>query len=207
MKYILSLIIFLLAAEISIAQLHSGTKATPLPAQPVPASAVTEKSAPTPKPLNAPAANPVPPIYPGGDVKLIETQRETVFPATTSSPTQPAQREPLTPIDSKNVLKPTRPQREEGSRRATGSMPVQRSVRPTGIEQAKLSGVSAAIENPHTRKPLASRTAPAYARRSPIRVAERRQPKKYQLLSSDKSSTKKTLNAQKNIKKRKANTS
>lgn len=150
--------------QICSAQLHSGTKATSLPAQPVPASTATEKSAPTPKPLNAPAANPVPPIYPGGDVKLIETQRETVFPATTSSPTQPAQREPLTPIDATNVLRPTRPQRDEASRSNNRSIPVQRTGRPTGIQQANVSEHSSVIENPHNRKPIVSRTNISVAR-------------------------------------------
>ena len=152
------------AIQICSAQLHSGTKATSLPAQPVPASTATEKSAPTPKPLNAPAANPVPPIYPGGDVKLIETQRETVFPATTSSPTQPVQREPLTPIDATNVLRPTRPQRDEASRPNNRSIPVQRTGRPTGIQQANVSEHNSVIENPHNRKPIVSRTNVSLAR-------------------------------------------
>ena len=152
--------------QICSAQLHSGTKATPLPAQPVPASTATEKSAPTPKPLNAPVANPVPPIYPGGDVKLVETQRETVFPATTSSPTQPAQRESLTPIDATNVLRPTRPQRDEASRPNNRSIPVQRTGRPTGIQQANVSEHSSVIENPHNRNPIVSRTNVSVARTS-----------------------------------------
>ena len=164
MKKTFLLMICVSAIQICSAQLHSGTKATPLPAQPVPASTATEKSAPTPKPLNAPVANPVPPIYPGGDVKLVETQRETVFPATTSSPTQPAQREPLTPIDATNVLRPTRPQRDEASRSNNRSIPVQRTGRPTGIQQANVSEHSSVIENPHNRKPIVSRTNVSVAR-------------------------------------------
>ena len=166
MKRIFLLTICISVLQICSAQLHSGTKATPPPVQPVPASTATEKSAPTPKPLNAPIANPVPPIYPGGDVKVAETQRETVFPASGSSPTQPVQREPLTPIDATNVLQPTRPQREEASRINNRSVPVQRAGRPTGAEQANVSEHTTVIENPQNRKPILSRTNVSAARTS-----------------------------------------
>ena len=161
MKNTLILTICISAMQVCSAQLHSGTKATPPPAQPVPASTATEKSAPTPKPLIPPAANPVPPVYPGGDVKVAETQKETVSvsPEGSSSPTQPPQREPLTPIDATNVLQPTRPQREEASRTNNRTVPEQRSGRPTGgAEQANVSEHSTLIEYPHNRKPIISRT-------------------------------------------------
>ena len=94
----------------------------PATAQPVPNATVTEKGAPSAKPLIAPAANPIPPIYPGGDVRLVPTQNDLIHPASPPSPTQPVQKEPLTPVESTNVLQPTRPQREENSRinKATG---------------------------------------------------------------------------------------
>ncbi|MEJ7610870.1 MAG: hypothetical protein WKF88_06800 [Ferruginibacter sp.] len=123
MKRIIAIIICSLSAYIPYAQstLNSTQAATsnlnpPASAQPVPNATVTEKSAATAKPLIAPAANPVPPIYPGGDVRAVETNNNLIFPASPPSPTQPIQREPLTPVESKNVLQPTRPQREENSR-------------------------------------------------------------------------------------------
>ncbi len=159
MKTISLITVFLSISHIATAQLKSSNLNVPANAQPVPNSTVTEKSAPTSKPLIAPAANPIPPIYRGAEAKVFETQRETVFPAAPPSPTQPVQREPLTPIDATNVLQPTRPQREEASRPDTRNIPVQRSTRPTGIEQAKLSGATAAIENPHARKPVISKSS------------------------------------------------
>lgn len=98
------------------AQAATGNLNAPANAQPVPNATVTEKSATTAKPLITPAANPVPPIYPGADVKLVPTQNDLIHPASTPSPTQPVQKEPLTPVESTNVLQPTRPQREENSR-------------------------------------------------------------------------------------------
>jgi hypothetical protein len=101
------------------AQLNSSNLNVPPTAQPVPNATVTEKSA-TPQPQNiTPLPNPVPPIYPGAEVKPAETQRQLVYPPSTPSATQPVQKEPLSPIESTNNLQPNRPQREEASRKNT----------------------------------------------------------------------------------------
>lgn len=99
------------------AQLHSSTPVTPVTAQPVPNATATEKSAPTPKPLITPAENPVPPVYPGGQPKVVVTQPQLISPASPPATTQQSQKEPLTPIESTNLLKPSRPQRQESSRK------------------------------------------------------------------------------------------
>lgn len=188
---------------VTFAQLRSSENLnSPANAQPVPNSTVTEKSAPTPRPLIAPAANPIPPIYPGAEAKVYETQRELVFPAAPPSPTQPAQREPLTPIDATNVLKPTRPQREEASRPETRSIPVQRTARPSGIEQAQLSGESAVIKNPFDRKPIVSRTAIGKTSRTRGKAAQKMQAKENKIMPSERPVVKKKMNTKKYTKKK-----
>ena len=203
MKTIILFTGLLAAAQVTTAQLKSSNLNVPASAQPVPNSTVTEKSAPTPKPLIAPAANPIPPVYPGAEARVAETQRETVFPAAPPSPTQPAQREPLTPIDATNVLQPTRPQREEASRPQTRGVSVQRTTRPTGVEQAKLSGQTAAIENPHDRKPVVTRTSNVPATRTSVKIAKTGQRKGGQLMSSEKPISERKINNAKKYKKKK----
>lgn len=106
----------LLAGFKGMAQLKSGTPPVQNTTQPVPSASTTERSA-TPQPvINAPAANPIPPIVPGGDVKAVEIPRQLVYPPSKVSGTQPVQKEPLSPIESTNNLSPNRPQREENSR-------------------------------------------------------------------------------------------
>jgi len=99
-----------------VAQLHSGTPVIQSKVQPVPNSSTTEKSA-SPQPINIPpAANPVKPVYPGADVKAVEIPRQLIYPPETPSGTQPKQKEPLSPIESTNILQPNRPPRDEASR-------------------------------------------------------------------------------------------
>ena len=113
-KYICCIIIFI-SIE-AVAQLHSGTPVVQSKPQPVPNSTTSEKSAP-PQPINIPpSANPVPPVYPGADVKVVEIPRQLINPPSTPSGTQPIQKEPLSPVESTNTLQPNRSQREESSR-------------------------------------------------------------------------------------------
>lgn len=106
----------LLAGFKGMAQLKSAMPPVQITTQPVPGSSTKEKSA-TPQPIiNAPAANPIPPAVPGGDVKAVEIPRQLVYPPSPVSGTQPVQKEPLSPIESTNILSPSRPQREESSR-------------------------------------------------------------------------------------------
>ena len=99
-----------------VAQLHSGTPVIQSKVQPVPNSSTTEKSA-SPQPINIPpAANPVKPVYPGADVKAVEIPRQLINPPETPSGTQPKQKEPLSPVESTNILQPNRPPRDEASR-------------------------------------------------------------------------------------------
>ena len=99
-----------------VAQLHSGTPVIQPKVQPVPNSSTAEKSA-SPQPINIPpAANPVKPVYPGADVKAVEIPRQLINPPETPSGTQPKQKEPLSPIESTNILQPNRPPRDEASR-------------------------------------------------------------------------------------------
>jgi len=99
-----------------VAQLHSGTPVIQSKVQPVPNSSTAEKSA-SPQPINIPpAANPVKPVYPGADVKAVEIPRQLINPPETPSGTQPKQKEPLSPIESTNILQPNRPPRDEASR-------------------------------------------------------------------------------------------
>ncbi len=100
----------------AVAQLHSGTPAVQSKAQPVPNASTNEKSAP-PQRINIPtAANPVPPVYLGAEVRAVIIPRQLINPPTTASGTQPVQKEPLSPVESTNALQPNRPQREEVSR-------------------------------------------------------------------------------------------
>lgn len=100
----------------SVAQLHSGTLVVHSKVQPVPNSSTAEKSA-SPQPINIqPAANPVKPVYPGAEVKAVEIPRQLINPPETPSGTQPKQKEPLSPIESTNILQPNRPPRDEASR-------------------------------------------------------------------------------------------
>ena len=113
-KYICCIIIFI-SVE-AVAQLHSGTPVILSKPQPVPNSSTAEKSAP-PQPINIPpAANPVPPVYPGADVKAVEIPRQLINPPSSPSGTQPIQKEPLSPVESTNILQPNRPPRDEASR-------------------------------------------------------------------------------------------
>lgn len=99
-----------------VAQLHSGTPVIQSKVQPVPNSSTAEKSA-SPQPINIPpASNPVKPVYPGADVKAVEIPRQLINPPETPSGTQPKQKEPLSPIESTNILQPNRPPRDEASR-------------------------------------------------------------------------------------------
>jgi len=99
-----------------VAQLHSGTPVIQSKVQPVPNSSTTEKSA-SPQPINIPtAANPVKPVYPGAEVKAVEIPRQLINPPETPSGTQPKQKEPLSPVESTNILQPNRPPRDEASR-------------------------------------------------------------------------------------------
>lgn len=98
-----------------MAQLHSGTPVIHTKPQPVPNSSTSEKSA-QPQPVNIPpAANPVPPIYPGAETKSVEP-RPLITPPMTPSGTQPIQKEPLSPVESTNTLQPNRPPRDQASR-------------------------------------------------------------------------------------------
>ena len=99
-----------------MAQLHSGTPVVPSKVQPVPNSSTAEKSA-LPQPINIPpAANPIPPVYPGAEAKAIEIPKQLVNPPVTPSGTQPIQKEPLFPIASTNSLQPNRPIRDQASK-------------------------------------------------------------------------------------------
>ena len=108
--------VILFSSFSTVAQLHSGTPVIHTKPQPVPNSSTAEKSAP-PQPINIPpAANPVKPIYPGGEVKAVEIPRQLINPPVTPSGTQPIQKEPLSPIESTNTLQPNRPPRDRTSR-------------------------------------------------------------------------------------------
>lgn len=114
----------ILAAYISSAQtLSSAVQASPsnlnapATAQPVPNSLSTEKSAPTAKPLITTPQPEKPPIYPGAEVRAVETQRQLIFPAAPPAPTQPVQVEPLVPVESTNTLSPTQPPRDKASKK------------------------------------------------------------------------------------------
>lgn len=125
MKSIICITVILLTLK-SYGQLHSGTPANQSKTQPVPNSTTSEKSAP-PQPINIPpAANPVPPVYPGAETKAIEIPRQLINPPSTPSGTQPIQKEPLSPVESTNNLHPNRPPRDRASRenRATALSPV-----------------------------------------------------------------------------------
>ena len=98
------------------AQVSPSNLNAPAGSQPVPNSSVSEKSAPSPKPLIPVTTTNIPPIYPGAETHAAETQRNLIFPASPPAPTQPAQREPLHPIEATNNLAPTQPPREEASR-------------------------------------------------------------------------------------------
>ena len=98
------------------AQLHSGTPVVHSKAQPVPNSSTAEKSAPPQPFIIAPAPNPVPPVYPGAEVKVVEIPRQLINPPITPAGTQPKQKEPLSPIESTNVLQQNRPPISETSR-------------------------------------------------------------------------------------------
>ena len=99
-----------------LSQLHSGTPVNQSKVQPVPNSTTAEKSAPPQPLIIAPAPNPVPPIYPGAEVKAVEIPRQLINPPFTQSGTQPQQKEPLSPIESTNILQQNRPARSEASR-------------------------------------------------------------------------------------------
>ena len=108
--------IILFSSFTGIAQLHSGTPVIHSKPQPVPNSSTAEKSAP-PQPINIPpAANPVPPIYPGAETKATVIPRPLINPPTTPSGTQPVQKEPLSPVESTNTLQPNRPPRDRASK-------------------------------------------------------------------------------------------
>ena len=110
----------------SFGQLHPGTPVIHSKPQPVPNSTTTEKSAP-PQPINIPpAANPVPPVYPGAEARPVEIPRQLINPPVTPSGTQPIQKEPLSPVESTNNLQPNRPPRDRASRdnKATAVSPV-----------------------------------------------------------------------------------
>ncbi len=116
MKHAIFTGLLILTGHFVSAQLNSSNINVPASSQPVPNATVTEKSA-TPQPqIIAPATNPIPPIYPGAEVKAAETQRQIILPAAAPTGTQPEQKEPLSPIESTNNLQPNRPQREEASR-------------------------------------------------------------------------------------------
>ena len=116
MKKIIVASFLILQVVFAMAQLHSGEVQPPPSAQPVPNAVTTDRSAVT-QPANiSPVEKPVPPIYPGGDVKAVEIPRQLVNPPSTVSGTQPAQNEPLTPIESTNTLQPNRPPRDAASR-------------------------------------------------------------------------------------------
>ena len=104
----------------------------PANAQPVPNSNTTERGAPTARPLIEPAANPVPPIYPGAEARSFPTQQNLIYPASPSAPTQPVQKEPLSPIEATNTLQPTRAFRDEQSR----------SLSAIGLERKVISPVT-----------------------------------------------------------------
>jgi hypothetical protein len=110
MKTLISTAILIFTVNIAISQ------NAPATAQPVPNATKTEKSAPTQKPEIILPTTEKPPIYPGAEVHAVETQRNLIFPASPPAPTQPAQTQPLTPIESTNTLNPTQPQREAASR-------------------------------------------------------------------------------------------
>ena len=94
----------------------SGKPAVAPNSQPVPNSTATEKSAAPQQSAISVPSNPVAPVYPGGTPEPVVIPRELVYPAASPSPTQPGQREPLTPIESTNTLQPQRPQRDQNSR-------------------------------------------------------------------------------------------
>ena len=116
MKKVIFTAVILIATYAGFAQLKSSNVIVPASAQPVPNATATEKSAPPQPQIIAPAPNPVPPIYPGAEVKAAEVQRQIINPPSTPTGTQPVQKEPLSPIESTNNLQPTRPQRDEKSR-------------------------------------------------------------------------------------------
>ena len=118
--------IFLFLSFKGVAQLHSGTPVVQSKVQPVPNSSAAEKSA-SPQPINIPpAANPVPPIYPGAEARAVEIPGQLINPPVTPSGTQPVQKEPLSPVESTNTLLPNRPPRDQTSRvnKATAVSPV-----------------------------------------------------------------------------------
>jgi hypothetical protein len=119
----------------------------PANAQPVPNSNTVEKGAPTPKPLIAPPANPVPPIYPGAEAKTVETQANLIFPASPPAPTQPVQKEPLSPVETTNNLQPNRPFRDEQSR----------TVQPVNIEYKPANAVTVLKEQQPIKKPVTTK--------------------------------------------------
>ena len=110
----------------SFGQLHSGTPVIHSKPQPVPNSTTTEKSAPPQPIIIPPAANPVPPVYPGAEARALEIPRQLINPPVTPSGTQPIQKEPLSPVESTNNLQPNRPARDRASRvnNATAVSPV-----------------------------------------------------------------------------------
>ena len=107
-------------------QLHSGTPVIHSKPQAVPNSTTTEKSAPPQPIIIPPAANPVPPVYPGAEARAEEIPRQLIYPPVTPSGTQPIQKEPLSPVESTNNLQPNRPARDRASRvnKATAVSPV-----------------------------------------------------------------------------------
>ena len=125
MKSFICFTIILLSFK-GFGQLHSGTPVIHSKPQAVPNSTTTEKSAP-PQPINIPpAANPVPPVYPGAEARALEIPRQLINPPVTPSGTQPIQKEPLSPVESTNNLQPNRPARDRASRvnNATAVSPI-----------------------------------------------------------------------------------
>lgn len=124
MKKIIFILTFSAVATVAYTQVTPSNLNAPANSQPVPNSVKSERSA-TPQPQLVPVTTPnIPPIYPGAETQAAETQRNLIFPASPPAPTQPAQREPVRPIESTNNLNPTQPQREEASRL---NPPVQRT--------------------------------------------------------------------------------
>lgn len=99
----------------AVAQI-SGIPVTPPAPQAVPNAVTTEKSAAPQKQNIAPTARPVPPVYQGASTEPVVMPRELVYPAAPPAPTQPQQREPLTPVESTNNLQPNRVKPDEASR-------------------------------------------------------------------------------------------
>jgi hypothetical protein len=115
MKKFIAILTGLLSFVFCNAQI-SGKPAVAPNSQPVPNATATEKSAAPQQSAITVPSKPVAPVYPGGTPEPVVMPRETVYPAASPSPTQPVQKEPLSPIESTNTLQPQRPQRDQNSR-------------------------------------------------------------------------------------------